>query len=954
MYSMEPDKKQKRYCIRTKHVVIICGVVVVCALVVGLAVGLTRPKTTTTDTTTTTTSPSTTELPPADRGPCLPSTDASGDWKNFRLPDYVKQVHYDLHLEPNLTDDTYTGTVDIQVEVSKATRHLWLHIRETFVKAIPRLRKKASDGTEVSVAVNSCFEYSEHQYVVVEAAQELSTTGPEEVYILTLEFQGSLVGSVVGFYSVAYTENGVNKKIAATDHEPTDARKSFPCFDEPNRKATYKISITHDSTHEALSNMPIESIEDLPDNRKKTSFLKSVPMSTYLVCFAVHQFESVERVSQRGIPLRIWAQPSQLATAEYAANTTKIIFDYFEEYFDMNYSLEKLDQIAIPDFGTGAMENWGLVTYRETNLLYDENESSSINKQRVATVISHELVHQWFGNIVTMDWWDDLWLNEGFASFFEYVGVEQAEPDWEMRDVMIVNDVLPVMVDDALVSSHPIIVSVSTPAEITSVFDAISYSKGASILRMLEDWIGKDNFRDGCRNYLKTYHFQNAKTADFWSSLESVSGYPVAEVMDTWTQQMGYPVLTLASSGTQGRLTQQRFLLDPNANASEPASPFEYKWTIPVKLQTISNNKTLFHMFNQSSAELVVNDYDSTTDGLLKVNNDHIGFYRVNHEDSIWEDISQLLQSNYLQFDAADRTSYIDDAFALARANIIDYGTAFNITMYLSRETEYIVWDRVESSIAYVRNMLSGNEVLYPKFQTLFRNHVSAIAADLGWNDVGSQLERLLRETVLGIACQMGDPNALGNATDIFNKWINGTISNVGVNLRLLVYRYGMKEADEQTWNIMFERYKSSTLAQEKVKLLYGLASVENVELLNRLLEATKDDSVFKSQDLFTVVQYVSYNPVGQSMAWDWTTLNWDYLVNRYTIDDRNLGRLPGQISSSYNTEYQLWKMEAFFNATPNAGAGEMSRQQALETVRNNIQWIQRNEDEISQWLDRV
>lgn len=979
MHSMELlEKEQKRYCIQTKHVVIICGAVVVCSLVVGLSVGLTRPKTSTpattttpttatttttattattastaTTATTTTTSPSTTEPPPADRGPCLPSTDASGDWKNFRLPDYVKQVHYDLHLEPNFNDDTYTGTVVIQVEVSQATRHLWLHIRETFVKAMPQLKKKASDGTEVSVPVKSCFEYNEHQYVVVEATQELSVTGPEEVYILTLEFQGSLTGSVVGFYRVVYTEDGVTKKIAATDHEPTDARKSFPCFDEPNRKATYNISITHDNTHEALSNMPVEGTEVLPDNKIKTSFLKSVPMSTYLVCFAVHQFGYVETFSQRGIPLRIYTQPSQRATAEYALNTTKIIFDYFEEYFDMNYSLTKLDQIAIPDFGTGAMENWGLVTYRETNLLYDENESSSINKQRVATVISHELVHQWFGNIVTMDWWDDLWLNEGFASFFEYVGVEKAEPDWKMRDIMIIDDVLPVMVDDALLSSHPIIVDVSTPAEITSVFDAISYSKGASILRMLEDWIGKDNFRDGCRSYLKSYHFQNAKTADFWGSLANVSKFPVAEVMDTWTKQMGYPVLTLDSSGTNARLTQQRFLLDPNANASEPVSPFEYKWTIPVKLQTITNNSTLTDMFDKDSTELVISNYSSTTDGLLKVNNDHIGFYRVNHEDRIWEDISQQLQSNYLQFDAADRTSYIDDAFALARADIIDYGTAFNITKYLSSETEYIVWDRVESSIAYVRNMLSGNEELYFKFQNLFRNYVSAIAAHLGWEDVGSQLERLLRETVLGIACQMGDPNALGNATDIFNQWIDGTISSVGVNLRLLVYRYGMKEADEQTWTIMFERYKNTTLAQEKDKLLYGLASVENVELLNRLLEATKDESVFKSQDLFTVVRYVSYNPVGQSMAWDWTTLNWDYLVNRYTIDDRNLGRLPGQISSSYNTELQLWKMEAFFRATPNAGAGEMPREQALETVRNNIQWIQRNEDEISLWLNR-
>ncbi|XP_053191825.1 glutamyl aminopeptidase [Scomber japonicus] len=950
--SMDLEKQQKRYCIRGKHVVIICVTVVVCSLAVGLGVGLSGSDTTTPTSPTTAPTAEPTEPPASGRGPCKPSSDSSGDWRNFRLPNYVIPTHYDLHLEPDLVDDTYTGTVDIHLKVTKPTRHLWLHIRETFVSAIPRLKVLDSQGGQKEEHVKSCFEYTPQQYVVVEATQELPVTSPEEVYVLSLDFQGWLNGSVVGFYRVIYTEDGVTKKIAATDHEPTDARKSFPCFDEPNKKATYSVSITHDDVYSALSNMPVEGKpQQLSGNKVRTSFQKSVPMSTYLVCFAVHRFHHVERTSARGVPLKIYAQPSQIKTAEYAANMTKIIFDYFEEYFNMTYSITKLDKIAIPDFGTGAMENWGLITYRETNLLYDENQSSSYNKQRVASVIAHELVHQWFGNIVTMDWWDDLWLNEGFASFFEYIGVEKAEPSWGMRDIMIISDVLPVMVDDALLSSHPIIVNVSTPAEITSVFDAISYSKGASILRMLESWMGKDMFRDGCRKYLKDYHFQNAKTANFWASLAEVSGLPVEQVMDTWTKQMGYPVLDLSVSNTNARLSQKRFLLDPNADATQPPTPLGYKWTIPVTWHSVKSDKDNVIMFDKSNTELVISGYSPAVDGLLKVNNDHIGFYRVNHDDSMWNTISQQLQSNHTEFDAADRTSYIDDVFALARANIIDYGNAFNLTKYLTKETEYIVWDRVASSMAYVRDMLSNNDKLYPKFQKLFRDHVKAISTQLGWNDVGEQTQRLLRETVLSIACQMGDQDSLNEASHIFEQWLGG--SNVAVNLRLLVYRYGMKNSGtEEKWNTMFDRYKSTTLAQEKDKLLYGLASVENVALLHRLLEATKDESVVRSQDLFTVVRYVSLNPVGQSMAWDWTTLNWDYLVNRYTINDRNLGRLLTRISTTYNTELQLWKMENFFSLTPNAGAGEMPRKQALETVKNNIAWIKSNENEISGWLN--
>ncbi|KAK2825817.1 hypothetical protein Q5P01_020031 [Channa striata] len=947
--SMDMEKQQARYCIRCKHVVIICATVVLCSLAVGLGVGLSRS-----DTSKPAPTVEPTELPPSGKGPCIPSADSSGDWRNFRLPSFVNPVHYDLHLEPDLVEDTYTGTVHIHLKVSRPTRHLWLHIRETFVSTVPKLKMLNSQGQLRDIAVKSCFEYKPQEYVVVEATEELPVTNTGDMYILSLDFQGLLSGSLVGFYRVIYTEEGVTKKIAATDHEPTDARKSFPCFDEPNKKATYNISITHDATYAALSNMPIEgNPQQMPGNKLKTSFQRSIPMSTYLVCFAVHQFGHVERMSARGIPLRIYAQQSQLKTATYAADTTKAIFDYFEEYFDMQYSIGKLDKIAIPDFGTGAMENWGLITYRETNLLYDESHSSSYNKQQVASVIAHELVHQWFGNIVTMDWWDDLWLNEGFASFFEYIGVEEAEPTWGMRNIMIISDVLPVMVDDALISSHPIIVNVSTPAEITSVFDAISYSKGASILRMLEDWMGKDMFRDGCRKYLVDYNFKNAKTANFWESLANVSGLPITKVMDTWTKQMGYPMLDLSVSETNAKVTQKRFLLDPKSDASQPPSAFGYKWTIPVKWHSVKSDKNMLAMFDRDSTEHVLSNYTPSEDGLLKLNKDHIGFYRVNYDDNMWNAISQQLQNNHTNLDAADRTSYIDDVFALARADIVDYGHAFNLTKYLTNEADYLVWSRVASSISYVRDMLSGNAELYPKFQKLFRDHVRAISTQLGWTDEGIQRQRLLRETVLNIACQMGDPVALNQASHIFDQWIDGNLSSVAVNLRLLVYRFGMKNSGtEAKWNTMFQRYKDTSLAQEKDKLLYGLASVENVELLYKLLEATKNETVVRSQDLFTVVRYVSYNPMGQSMAWDWTTVNWDYLVNRYTINDRNLGRLLNRITTSYNTELQLSKMEHFFRLTPDAGAGEMPRQQALETVRNNIEWIRRNNKEIRGWLE--
>ncbi|NXJ09609.1 AMPE aminopeptidase, partial [Odontophorus gujanensis] len=931
------DKKTKKYCIKTKHVAIICGVVVVVGLAVGLGVGLS--KTQKSPEYTDQTDQPATSPPTVDSGPCPPKNDESGDWRNFRLPTYVKPIHYDLEVKPEMETDIYTGTVNISIALEQSTSHLWVHLRETKIKEMPTLRK--SSGQQI--ALTDCFEYEAQEYIVMKAEVELTVTDESDPYILTLKFQGWLNGSLVGFYRTTYTENGVTKSIAATDHEPTDARKSFPCFDEPNKKATYNISVIHQDTYEALSNMPVQETVSLGNGWNRTIFQKSVPMSTYLVCFAVHQFKWVERISASGIPLRVYAQPQQLHTAEYAANVTKIVFDFFEEYFDLNYSLPKLDKIAIPDFGTGAMENWGLITYRETNLLYDPNDSASSNQQRVAAVIAHELVHQWFGNIVTMDWWDDLWLNEGFASYFEFLGVNVAEPDWQMLEQVLIDDVLPVMKDDSLLSSHPIVVDVSSPAEITSVFDTISYSKGASILRMLQDWITPELFQKGCQAYLKNHHFQNAKTQHFWEALETASNKPVSEVMDTWTRQMGYPVLEM---GNDSVLTQKRFLLDPSADASYPPSDLGYKWNIPVKWGL--GNSTNYTVYNTSNSAGIT--ITSSANSFVSINPDHIGFYRVNYDSQNWDALRDLLANNHENLSAADRAGLLDDAFSLARAGLLNYSVPLELTKYLINETDYLPWHRVISAVTYIADMLEDDTNLYLLFQEYFRSLVKPIVNKLTWSDSGSHVDRLLRASVLDFACSMNDAESLSSASQLFEQWLQG--QTVAVNLRLLVYRYGMQNSgNESSWNYMFQTYQETSLAQEKEKLLYGLASVTNIALLDRYLKYVYNSSLIKSQDVFTVVRYISYNIYGKTMAWDWIRLNWEYLVDRFTINDRTLGRIV-TISQNFNTDLQLWQMENFFEKYPNAGAGQSSRSQSIEQVKNNIQWLKENKEEIRTWLE--
>ncbi|KAG8134499.1 hypothetical protein E2320_007602 [Naja naja] len=811
------DKSSKMHCMKGKHVAIICGVVTAVGLILGLGLGLglkpevcsppedngqvsTKPPTSTTPEVT---QPSETSVF------CSAKNDESGPWTNFRLPNYVHPVHYDLDLTPEMEDEVYTGMVKISISLQeRTTRHLWLHLRETKITEIPELRTSLGQV----IAIKRCFGYEPHEYVVIEAEEDLHPGN----YFLSMKFKGYLNGSLVGFYSTSYKENGKIKYIAATDHEPTDARKSFPCFDEPNKKATYSISITHEHDYEAISNMPVEKRVSLDNKWTKTIFRKSVPMSTYLVAWAVHQFKYEERMSSRGIPLRVYAQPLQLKTASYAANVTKV----------------------------------------------------------------------WFGNIVTMDWWDDLWLNEGFASFFEFMGVNATEENWQMLDQILIDDLFPVLKDDSLVSSHPITVNVSSPDEITSVFDGISYSKGASILRMLEDWISPENFRAGCQKYLKDYYFKNAKTEDFWKAMEEVSGKPVKDVMDTWTRQMGYPVLKVNSSST---VTQQRFLLDPKADPSKPSSQLS----------------------------------DLPPNSFLKINKNHVGFYRVNYEPQVWRDLAGIMIKDHQKFSLADRAGFIDDAFALARAGLLKYADALNLTKYLVDETEYIPWQRAVVAVSYIGHMIEDDKTLYPKFQRYFRSLVKPIASELKWETDEDHIKSLLRTTVLEFACNMDDPEALGNASTKFKIWMSG--SRLDVNIRLLVYRFGMQQSgDEEAWNYMFQSYTTATLAQEKEKLLYGLASVKNITLLNRFLNCIKNTTLIRSQDVFTVLRYISFNSYGKTMAWDWVRLNWEYL------------------------------MENFFERYPDAGAGEASRKQALETTKSNIEWLKQYRDDIATWLENA
>lgn len=924
---------QKSFTVTRLKAILILLIFICVTVIVGLLTWYLRPCADPLSVTATT--PSTTSEPSTQNQP----------WKNLRLPKHVVPLHYDITLFPDFygNNSEFSGNVSIDIDVSKATKHIMIHIKYMTIKNT-RLTDKSSGK---HIPIKRTFHYPENQFWVTETTEDIK---PSRI-VLHLSFNGSLSNGIVGFYKSTYINSDTQEKraLATSKFEPTDARKAFPCFDEPNIKANYTVHLIHQPDYIALSNMPVESNNTLDNGFVKTNFQMSVPMSTYLVCFIVCDFKYKEKKTANGVTFRVYATPDRVEQVQYSLDIGVNITDDYVRYFDLTYPLPKLDMIAIPDFVSGAMEHWGLITYRETNILYNETEASEGNKQRVATVVAHELAHQWFGNIVTMDWWDDLWLNEGFASFMEYKGVANYEKDWDMLEQFIVEDLQSVMVSDSVLNSHPIIVDVKNPNQINEVFDIISYSKGSSVIRMLESFMGTDVFMEGIRNYLKKYEWKNAKTVNLWDSLDAVApSLDVPSIMDTWTRQMGFPVVTVSVSNSKLRVKQERFLLDPNAdNSQAEKSPYGYKWKIPLDYVSSKSNIAQLVWFNDETASFDIPaglDLDSPNDW-IKFNYQQKGFYRVNYPDNLWRKFVKHFQA----LNSADRSSLIDDALNLARSGKLDYRTAMDLTLAMENETNYLPWESLSSNFGYITHMLEFTEIY-----GFWRKHIIRIAQShqekLGWNSTGGHLDKYLRNVLISLVCGMGEETCLSSARDKFNDWLNNDVY-LDPNLRPRVYQFGMRNAGATEWDKVWVKYTTETNPQEKRRLMYALGQVREPWLIKRLLEYSMDEKKVRSQDFFSVIAYTAANPSALTIVWDFIRQKWEVLVDRFKITSRSLGRMVPGIVKNFNTEFQLNQIKDFFAKYPNAGAGERGRKQALETVQANIVWMSRNKKMFDEWL---
>ncbi|XP_026839621.1 glutamyl aminopeptidase [Drosophila erecta] len=868
------------------------------------------------------------------------------DTIDYRLPTNLVPTHYELYWHPDLETGSFTGQQRISIKVVEATNQIILHSYRLNITSVYVLNREVEK-----------FELEEdRQFLIITLAAELPVGASITLGII---FDGQMKDKLVGLYSSTYlNEAGTIRTMSTTKFEPTYARQAFPCFDEPAMKATFAITVVHPSgSYHAVSNMQ-QILSNYLGDYTEAIFETSVSMSTYLVCIIVSDFTSQNTtVKANGIgedfTMHAYATSHQINKVEFALEFGQAVTEYYIQYYKVPYPLTKLDMAAIPDFASGAMEHWGLVTYRETALLYDPSYSSTANKQSIAGTLAHEIAHQWFGNLVTMKWWNDLWLNEGFARYMQYKGVNAVHPDWGMVEQFQIVALQPVLVYDAKLSSHPIVQKVESPDEITAIFDTISYEKGGSVIRMLETLVGAEQFEQAVTNYLVKHQFNNTVTDDFLTEVQAVApNWDIKKLMLTWTEQMGYPVLNVSKVGEGSfQISQQRFLSNPASYEEAPSdSPYGYKWSVPI---------TWFA--DDGSRDSFIYGYDVDFAGIavtsevqwIKLNVNQTGYYRVNYDDNLWALLIQQLTTNPARFEISDRAHLLDDSFALADASQLSYRIPLGMTAYLAQERDFVPWYVASNKLRSLHRSLMFSEG-YVSYLTYARSLIAGVYGEVGWTvDANDHLRNRLRVSILTAACALGVPDCLQQASERFNAFLQNPSSRPSPDLREIVYYYGMQQSTSQSsWEQLFQLFVAETDASEKVKLMYGLSGVRNSQyLFNFLVLASSDESIVRSQDYFTCVQYIAANPVGEPVVWEFYREQWPQLSARFGLNDRNFGRLIARITANFASSVKLEEVQHFFSKYPESGAGANSRLEAVETIKYNIEWLSRNEADITDWL---
>lgn len=798
-----------------------------------------------------------------------------------RLPTTVLPRRYELHLEPDLSTDRFGGRASIAVEVRETVREIVLHSLELDItEAVLE-----QDGSTVALTVGLD---PDHERVVLGAPAPL-TIGSA---VLRLTWSGELGDRLVGLYRSTYTDDaGTERVLACTQFESTHARRAFPCWDEPAFKAVFELSVTVDPDLLAVSNGAEVSSETRPDGRRLVRFAPTIEMSTYLVALVVGPMESTETVDVDGVAMRVITPIGKIHLAGFALETGAAALRFLTDWYGIPYPGDKIDLVAIPDFSFGAMENQGCITFRETALLLDRRRSTRSEQMRVVDVIAHELAHMWFGNLVTMAWWEGIWLNEAFATFMELLTTDALRPEWQ-RWVEFGLARSAAFDTDSLTTTRPIEFDVVTAADSEAMFDILTYEKGSSLVRMLQRHLGEDRFRAAIHRYLTAHAHGNTVTADLWDAIEAETGEPVRRLMDTWILRGGHPVVSIALEGDRTLVLRQRRFTYASDPASGVTAPTETDRAVPVGLRLGLPGGPSVKRVILDRPELRI-ELDERPDWIIG-NADGDGFYRV----ELPEDLLTATAAVALgELSALERYGLVEDEWALLLAGAGDPRRLLEVLRALRHDDDAAVWERVLAVLAAVDRHLDtrhtagsrgpngadGHGLVRDRFTDLVRSLLRPVAERLGdepGDDEDTRTSSLRASVQIALALVGGDEDQRILARRRFDV-LGEDPDAVSPELAAAAVAIVAADADEAVWDELRRRALAASDEQDRLRHHGALADARDPELVLRLAELVFTDEI-RTQDGLFLLRRALANRHASAAIWPLVESRWDEIRSRF------------------------------------------------------------------------
>ena len=845
--------------------------------------------------------------------------------KSVRLSPHLFPIHYKITIHPDILSSTFGGKEIIKIKNDKETKQIILHSKDLDIETV-----KYSKGKKEQFA--SKITYDTEKETATFYFKNVIEKGQGELSII---FTGIISDSLRGFYKSKYTIDNEEKYLVTTQFEATDARRAFPCFDEPAHKAVFEISLVVPDGHTAISNTLPVHIAEHSSGFKIVSFAPSPKMSTYLLAFIIGEFEYIEGKTKNGVQVRIFTTKGKTHQTKFALEVAIKSLEFFEKYFDIKYPMPNLDLISIPDFESAAMENWGAITFRESSLLIDEEHSSLTNKQWVATTVAHELAHQWFGNLVTMHWWTDLWLNEGFASYMEKACTDALFPHWRVWDLYLASNRYRNAIEiDSLQNTHAIEVELHHPDEINETFDMVSYEKGTAMIRMLCEYIGEDKFKNGLRYYLKKHSYKNTKTIDLWDAFEKISKKPIRDIMNSWTKQAGFPVVTLSRHKSDLCLTQEKFF---SSRITRKDNKINKNWQIPVLYKT--ENKCKKILLSNKSIILKEKSID-------KLNVDESNFMKVCYAKETLNTIKKNVEKNHTS--VIDRLGIIRDIFALAEGGYIGTDEALEFSLSYKNETDYMVWTELVYGISKIYNILHNEEYI-GKFKEYALSLFSPKAKEVGFEKKAGEDSSytLLRNLLISSAAFYGDKKIIKEAISIFSNRIFKPIDS---DIRNVIYNIVARNGGIKEWKTFEKLYKEEALHEEKERLLRAMTQFRDVKLIEKTLKFVISKEV-RVQDAPYLIAATWNNKSGQDTTWQFLKDNWGMMLQKYGEGGLMLSKMMYTLGN-HTTIKDLRDAKKFFSKN-SAPAAEKTLNQAYERIESNIAWLKDDKKDVENWLDK-